>query len=67
MFKGLQRKFPEQQDFIAKFAIAAKIIATYATIAVVTAVVLIQIIGWALSRFVFSYFTQSALQGGGLQ
>ncbi|MFB6224845.1 MAG: hypothetical protein ABEI13_00125 [Candidatus Paceibacteria bacterium] len=53
MFKGLQRKFPEQKDFIAKYAIAAKIIATYVTLSLITIFIVVQIVGWALSTLVF--------------
>ncbi len=53
MFKGLQRKFPEQQEFIAKYAIAAKIIATYVTISLITIFIVVQIVGWALSTLIF--------------
>jgi len=53
MFKGLQRKFPEQKDFIAKYAIAAKIIATYVTLSLITIFIAIQVVGWALSTLVF--------------
>ena len=64
--KGLQYKYPEQQDFIAKFNIASKIIAVYATLSFIVIFLVVQIASWILSRFVFSAFAQATAQGGGL-